>query len=267
MDAHAQSGWLCELVVGSDDARIRECEYVELLVDTRETQHVCGPYDFTHAALTNGPRPALKTATGELLKHYCTRTVDFEELRVGFTVVDVKRPILSVSRLMDRRIETFIQAGKQILRRSDCATVELTRRGGLFALQCQAVVSMLLAPVDEEPAGEAPDLPPVDEEMERELMGREEVETPVAIEVLAPDEPTSDERRHHGLTIATSTLVQRLCPSSWGRKQTCVTITKPVKHTRHPMRLLLPGHRGRCSNGFSPGGHRHRVQTDACHSS
>ena len=84
-------------------------------------------------------------------------------------VVDVKRPILSVSRLMDRGIETFIQAGKQILRRFDGATVELTRRGGLFVLQCQAVVPMLLAPVDEEPAGEAPG-----EELERELMGREE---------------------------------------------------------------------------------------------
>ena len=45
---------------------------------------------------------------------------------------------------------------------------------------------MLLALVDEEPAGEALDLPPVDEEMERELMGREEVEPPVAIEVPAP---------------------------------------------------------------------------------
>ena len=91
---------------------------------------------------------------------------------------------------MDRGIETFIQAGKQILRRFDGATVELTRRGGLFVLQCQAVVPMLLEPLDEEPAGEAPDLPPFDEEMERELMGREEVEPPIAIEVPAPDEPT-----------------------------------------------------------------------------
>ena len=48
---------------------------------------------------------------------------------------------------------------------------------------------MLLAPVDD-PAGKAPDLPPVDEEMERELMGREEVPPPVAIEVPAPGEPT-----------------------------------------------------------------------------
>ena len=108
-----------------------------------------GPHDFTHAALKNGPRPALKTATGELLKHYGTRIVDFrcqgEELRAGFTVVDVKRPNLSVSRLMDRGIETNNQAGKQFLRRFDGATVELTRRGGLFVLQCQAVVPMLLA--------------------------------------------------------------------------------------------------------------------------
>ena len=40
MEAHAQSGWLCELVVGSDDARVRECEFVELLVDTGATEHV-----------------------------------------------------------------------------------------------------------------------------------------------------------------------------------------------------------------------------------
>ena len=100
IEDHAQSGWLCELVVGSDDTNLRANEFVQLLVDTGATEHVCGPQDFTHAALTSGPRPALKTATGELLKHYGLRTVDFqcqgEELRVGFTVGDVKRPILSV---------------------------------------------------------------------------------------------------------------------------------------------------------------------------
>ena len=137
--------------------QLQEHEFVELLVDTGATEHVCGPQDFTPTALTSGPRPALKTATGALLKHYGMRTVDFwcqgEELRVGFTVVDVKRPIPSVSRLMDRCIETFIQTGEQSLRRFDGATVELTRRGGLFVLQCQVVVPMLLALVDDEPAG------------------------------------------------------------------------------------------------------------------
>ena len=120
---------------------------------------------------------------------------------------------------------------------------------------------MLLALVDEEPAGEALDLPPVDEEMERELMGREEVEPPVAIEVPAPDEPTSEERRQHGLTHLLYQPWCIVCVRARGeRKQTCVTITKPARHTRHPVRLLL-------LNGRSLGGHRHSVQTDGCHSS
>ena len=266
VEDHAQSGWLCELVVASDDAQMREGEFVELLVDTGATEHVCGSHDFTHAALMNGPRPALKTSTGELLKHYGTRTADFrcqgEKLRVGFTVVDVKRPFLSVSRLMDRGIETFIQAGQQILRRFDGATVEFTRRGGFFVLQCQVVhlwmksqrgklwISHLLT-----------------RRWKRELMGREEVEPQAAIEVPAPGEPTSDERRHHGHTFAVSTLVQHLCRRSWERKQKCVTVTKPARHTRHPMRLLLLADRGRRSNGHSRGSHRYSVQTDGCHSS
>ena len=132
------------------------------------TEHVCGPLDFTHVELTSGPRRVLKIATGELLKHYGQGAADFrfqsEELRVSFTVVDVKRPILSVSRLTDRGIQTFIQAAKQMLRRSDGVVVALTRRGGLFVLQCQVVpCPMVLALVDEEPAVEAPSPPPSDE--------------------------------------------------------------------------------------------------------
>ena len=61
MEDHAQSGWLCALVVGSDDARVKESEFVKLLVDTRATEHVCGLHDFIHAALKKGPRPALNT--------------------------------------------------------------------------------------------------------------------------------------------------------------------------------------------------------------
>ena len=57
---------------------------------------------FTLAALTIGPRPAFKTATGELLAHHGQRNVYFwcerEELQVDFTVVDIKRPVLSASR-------------------------------------------------------------------------------------------------------------------------------------------------------------------------
>ena len=160
---------------------------------------------------------------------------------------------------MDRGIETFVQVGKQILRRFDGATVDFTRRGGLFVVQCQVVVPMLLALVDEEPAGETLDLPLVDEEMERELMGREEVEPPVAIEVLA----TSRAETSWTHSLAISILVQRLCPSSWERQQTSVTTTKPARLTRHPMRQLLPEDRGRRSNRHSLDSHRYSVQTDA----
>ena len=101
MEDHAQSGWLCELVTGVGDTRFRESLSSFWWLEEQLSKSV-GPRDFTHAALTSGPRLALKTATGELLKHHGLRTVDFrcqgKELRVGFTVVDGKRPILSVSR-------------------------------------------------------------------------------------------------------------------------------------------------------------------------
>ena len=90
---------------------------------------------------------------------------------------------------MERGIEKFIQTGKQSLRRFDGATTEFTRCGGLFFVQCQVAVPMLPALVDDEPAGEAPDLFLVDEEMERELTGRKEVPPTVAIESPAPGEP------------------------------------------------------------------------------
>ena len=225
----------------------------------------------TRAALTSGPRPTLKTATGELLKHCGERTVDFrwqgEELRVNFTVVDVKRPTLSASRLMDRGIEALLLAGKQSLRRFDGATVELTRRGRLFVLQCQVVVPRLLAPVDGEPAGEteAPELPLVDEEMERELMGREEVEPPIAMEVPLPGEPTSEERRHHRPT--------HLPCQPWCN----VCVRARASENRHESRSQnQPGtpviQRDCCflrktHHVHSPGRHRHCAQTDGRKSS
>ena len=46
--------------------------------------------------------------------------------------------------------------------------------------------------------------------MERELLGREEVEPPGAIEVPATDEPTSDEWRHHGHINLGATSVSEL---------------------------------------------------------
>ena len=99
IEDHAQSGWLCVVERGVEDSRLRESETVELLMDTGAAEQVCGPQNFSRASLTSGSRPALRTATGEPLEHDGQRTVDSrcqgEELRVCFTVVDVKRPILA----------------------------------------------------------------------------------------------------------------------------------------------------------------------------
>ena len=77
MEHHAHSGWYCALVSDVKDMRLRGNEFVEFLVDTGATEHVCGPLDLTLAELLSGPPPALKTATGALLKHHGQRTVDF----------------------------------------------------------------------------------------------------------------------------------------------------------------------------------------------
>ena len=71
--------------------------------------------------------------------------------------------------------------------------------------------------------------------MERELMGREEVEPPVAIEVPAPEEPTSDERRHHGLTHLPYQHWCNICVRARGRENRHVSRTQnqpgtPVVH-------------------------------------
>ena len=62
----AYSGWLCALVTDANDMRMRENELVELLVDTRATEHVWGPHDFGRVELASGPEPALKTAHGDV---------------------------------------------------------------------------------------------------------------------------------------------------------------------------------------------------------
>ena len=148
---------------------------------------------------------------------------------------------------MDRSIETFIQAGKQILRRFDGATAELIRRGGLLVLQCRSVVPTMLAS----------SFCNVDllfrlcwhlwMRIQREKLlisrlltrrwsvngiGRVEVEPPVAIEGLAPDEPTSDERRHHGLTHLPYQPWCNVCVRARGRENRHVSRSQNQPGTR-----------------------------------
>ena len=77
MEDHAHSGWLCALVTDVDDTRLRVTYFVQLLAGHRSNRtRVWASQLHTQAELTSAPRPALKTVTGEVLRHYGQRSVD-----------------------------------------------------------------------------------------------------------------------------------------------------------------------------------------------
>ena len=156
-------------------------------------------------------------------------------------MVDVKRPIVGASRLMDRK------PTRQIPRRQSGATLDLTHRSGLFMLQASTLHQPKLWALVAE---DAPEVPPAvrGEEMERE---RERGWV------------AKNQMRHMQLSIqllvvqfdasAVSAMVQYPCQSSREReRRTRITITGPTWNTSHPMRLLSPEDRGRRTHDHSP---------------
>ena len=110
---------------------------------------------------------------------------------------------------MDRGIETVIQAAEQSLRRFDGAIVELDSHVVVFSFcNVKSLLRCCWHLI----------FPPVDDEMEREWMGREEVPPPVVIEVQAPGEPNSEERRHHGPTHLPYQSWCNVCVRARGRE-------------------------------------------------
>ena len=113
------------------------------------------------------PPIALRNASGELLRHYGRRQVDFMSngapVRVVFQVVDVVRPTLSVARLKERGVKVELTTGKPTLRKADGKTLPLATRGGLFVLEvlpqkgrCAPMEGEVTAPLQaEEDTGDA----------------------------------------------------------------------------------------------------------------
>ena len=151
-------------------------------MDTGAGEQVCGSYDFGHVKLVRGPEGRAEDSD--------RRTVEtLSSSHCGF--------LLSVSRAEStfhysgrgtsgsQRLAPVGQPGGQILRRQSGGTLDLTRRGGLFMLQASTHVHpRLLASVTED----EPEVPldVMDEEMERDLVGRQEPEAPHAVEHRAP---------------------------------------------------------------------------------
>ena len=158
IEDHAHSGWLCELVVGSNDAQMRECEYVDLLEDARTTEHVCGPHDFTHAT------EEWTTSRAQDRDWRTAETLRYEDRRLP-----VSRRITSSGL---HRCETTNSGSLKVERQrhrnirpigrfcADSTVLPLNSHGVVVSSfsSVKLLFPMLLPPVDEEPTGEAPDL-------------------------------------------------------------------------------------------------------------
>ena len=94
----------CGLVQSVEKFTGRDGKKVDIMVDSGTSETVCGPTDFPDSPIQEGPRMKLRTASGQELKYYGIKVVKLktmhgEEMQITFTVVDVVRPLLSVSKV------------------------------------------------------------------------------------------------------------------------------------------------------------------------
>ena len=142
----------------------------EVLVDSGTERCVCPPFwarDAPHEAQSN---PCLVTASGEPLDHFGCRRVNLSfagspaRLKVAFTILNVRRPILSVDSLLKHGHGViFDRANPYLLLRDESTKsvhrVPMEARGNMFVVLGRSVSSML-APVVREGAA-APAMPAV----------------------------------------------------------------------------------------------------------
>ena len=187
------------------------------MVDSGTTETVCGPTDFPDVPIQEGARMKLRTASGQELKHYGTKTVQLktmqgEKMSITFTVVDVVRPLLSVSKVNALGTDAHFSkdARKCYLERATAKgprRLGLLPKFGLFFLQVVVGSCFMQSPVEETclhthpwmcaPVAEEPSEMLVDGPSGRELVLKEP-EVSVS-DVPAPKEPSPEEREWHNL--------------------------------------------------------------------
>eukprot|EP00971_Amphidinium_carterae_P346544 6488066-Amphidinium_carterae.1 len=199
----------------SDDAMKTPKGKVTLMVDSGAGVSCCGLSDFPHVELdeTSPERPC-RGADGRRLKSYGFKWVVLLLtsglcMQVRFTVLDVVRPILSVSSITMAGWSLQVSASRAELIHGR-QRLELRREGGLF-LMTAAYMASNMGAAQASPQSEMW-LHPVEGEIERafdtglEEMGdmadleREDRELPSAAEMPGPPSVTEEQRRHHELT-------------------------------------------------------------------
>ena len=171
-DNAATAGWLFAIEPSFRSATLEHiyetsCNaFHEVLVDSGAERCVCPPFWARDAPHENQLNPCLVTASGEPLDHYGCRRVHLgfagspARLKVAFTVLNVRRPILSVGSLLKHGHGViFDRTNPCLLLRDDLTKsvhrVPMEPRGNTFVVRGRSM-SSLLAPVMEGAAAAVP---------------------------------------------------------------------------------------------------------------
>eukprot|EP00971_Amphidinium_carterae_P002271 44846-Amphidinium_carterae.3 len=198
-------------VIGDEHATVCHVDgdEIEILVDCGSTETCCGPQHFQSIPVVRSPARALKTASGDALKHYGHKHVCFQDgagskVEIEFEVCNVTRPILSVGKLVDRNVEVTTElhaAGGEIRHRKKRTSLPLRHRWGLFFLplflmnggaQSMEIPHGMVAPAMDEAVEE--------EHFDMVDAKATEQEEPFAAPASAPGEPSEADRLFHNLT-------------------------------------------------------------------
>ena len=159
----ADAGWILAIEPSFRNATLEHLyetsfdAFHEVLVDSGAERCVCPPFwarDAPHEAQLN---PCLITASRKPLDHYGCRRVNLgfagspARLKVAFTILNVRRPILSVGSLLKHGHGVIYDRANPCLLLSDDSTksvhrVPMEARGNTFVVLGRSV-SSLLAPV------------------------------------------------------------------------------------------------------------------------
>ena len=199
----------------------------EVLVDSGAERCVCPPFwarDAPHEAQLN---PCLVTASGEPLENYGCRRVNLgfagspARLKVAFTVLNVRRPILSVGSLLKHGHGViFDRANPCLLLRDDSTKsvhrVPMEARGNTFVVLGRSV-SSLLAPVTMDGAAAAgvsavPGGPQADRAVLEQLAEEEQARA-----FANPNRPDEETVERHNLTHLPAAGWCDICIRSRGR--------------------------------------------------
>ena len=205
---------------------------VDILSDSGSSVSACHPSHFPHVPIESGAVKRYRSAQGKLLKFYGYKTVrlvkDNQTVTIRFTLLDVTRPILSVSSSMNQSSTvTHYEKNNSYMSRKtkDEATkrLGLTYRVGLFFLRA-VVASGAFCPASQgqkvgswwgsPPGGgyghylsqvKSQYLAPLETDGEHKC-GVDEAQSvpdvPEAVMLPGPREPTAEERAYHNLMHA-----------------------------------------------------------------